>query len=128
MNFPKHLMYSKTHEWVEKINETTARVGLTEFAQDELGDLVFVNLPAVGDAVTEGHSFGDVESVKAVSDIFSPVTGKVAAVNEDLLDAPQKINEDPYGAWMVEVKDITAFGELLDDICYAAFCEAAQDA
>lgn len=123
MNCPKELLYSDSHEWVLKIDEKTAKIGLTDFAQHSLGDLVFVNLPEVGDAVTSGESFCDVESVKAVSDVISPVSGSVSAVNEDLLDAPQSINEDPYGAWLVEVSDISAFGELMDAAAYEAFCE-----
>lgn len=123
MNCPNELLYSDSHEWVQKIDEKTAKVGLTDFAQHSLGDLVFVNLPEVGDAVTSGESFCDVESVKAVSDVISPVSGSVSAINEDLLDAPQSINEDPYGAWLVEVSDISAYGELMDAAAYAAFCE-----
>ena len=126
MEFPKELFYSKSHEWVEKIGEQGARIGLTDYAQDALGDLVFVNLPEVGDAITEGEAFGDVESVKAVSDMFSPVSGTVSAVNEELLDAPQKINESPYEAWFIQVEDITEFGELLGAEDYAAFCESQQ--
>lgn len=123
MNFPKELLYSESHEWVQKLENGNARVGLTDFAQHELGDLVFVNLPQVGDSMDIGDSFCDVESVKAVSDVYSPITGTVAAINEDLLDAPQTINESPYEAWLVEVKDIEEFGELMDADAYAAFCE-----
>jgi len=110
--------YTKSHEWVLFENETTATVGLTDHAQGELGDLVFVNLPQAGDAVTAGEAFADVESVKAVSDVYSPVTGTVADANEELLDAPQKINEDPYGAWLVKVENITAHVDLLDAEAY----------
>ena len=92
---PKELLYSKTHEWVKKNEDGTVYIGLTDFAQSELGELVFVNLPEEGDAVTAEESFADVESVKAVSDVMSPVTGTVIAVNEELLDAPQNINEQP---------------------------------
>ncbi len=123
MNCPKELLYAESHEWVQKIDEKTAKVGLTDFAQHSLGDLVFVNLPEEGDSVTNGESFCDVESVKAVSDVYSPVTGTVSAINEALLDAPQNINEDPYGAWLVEVSDISEFGELMDAAAYEAFCE-----
>ncbi|MBC5580111.1 glycine cleavage system protein GcvH [Anaerofilum sp. BX8] len=127
MNFPENLLYSKSHEWVEKISDTSARVGLTDYAQDALGDLVFVNLPEPGDPVTDGEAFADVESVKAVSDVYSPVTGAVAAINEELLDRPQLINESPYEAWFVEVEEIEAFGELLDAAAYEAHCRAEQE-
>lgn len=123
MNIPENLLYLDSHEWVEKTGEKTARIGLTDFAQDQLGDLVFVNLPEEGDSVAVGESFADVESVKAVSDIYSPVTGTVAAINADLLDAPEAINQDPYGAWLIEVTDITEYGELMDAAAYQAFCE-----
>lgn len=117
------LKYSKSHEWVEALEDGTVRIGLTDFAQSELGDLVFVNLPEVGDEVECGESFADVESVKAVSDVFSPVTGVVKEVNEELLDSPEKINEDPYGAWFIVVGDITEHEELLDAAGYEAVCE-----
>ena len=116
-------MYTESHEWVLFENDTTATVGLTDYAQHELGDLVFVNLPQEGDAVTVDEAFADVESVKAVSDVFSPVTGAVAAINEALLDAPQKINEDPFGSWFVKVENITVRGALMDAAAYKALTE-----
>ena len=122
MNTPDHLRYTKSHEWILFAGDGTAKVGLTDHAQDALGDLVFVNLPQVGDALTCGEALGDVESVKAVSDVYSPVTGTVKAVNEDLLDTPEAINADPYGAWLVEVEDITDQEELLDAAAYEAHC------
>ncbi len=122
MNYPEHLLYSKSHEWVEFTAETTARIGLTDFAQDQLGSLVFVNLPEVGDSVTVGEALGDVESVKAVSDVYSPLTGTVSAVNEELLDTPEAINQDPYGAWLVEVEEITDRDALLSAEEYETFC------
>ena len=122
MNTPDHLRYTKSHEWVLFADDGTAKVGLTDHAQDALGDLVFVNLPQVGDALTCGEALGDVESVKAVSDVYSPVTGTVKAMNEDLLDTPEAINSDPYGAWLVEVEDITDQEELLDAAAYEAHC------
>ena len=122
MNTPEHLRYTKSHEWVLFADDGTAKVGLTDHAQEALGDLVFVNLPEVGDALTCGEALGDVESVKAVSDVFSPVTGTVKAVYEALLDAPESINEDPYGAWLVEVEDITGQEELLDAAAYQELC------
>ena len=101
-------------------------VGLTDFAQEALGDIVFVNLPEEGDAVSAGEAFGDVESVKAVSDVFSPVTGVVAAINEELLDNPALINEDPYGAWLIKVADVAGTEDLLDAAAYEEVC--AQEA
>lgn len=121
MLYPADLKYSKTHEWVDMVSGV-ATVGISDFAQDALGDVVFVNLPAVGDEVTAGESFGDVESVKAVSDLICPVTGIVCAVNEELDDAPENLNKDPYGAWIIKVKDITGEEELLDAAAYEAFC------
>lgn len=122
MNTPDHLRYTKSHEWILFADDGTAKVGLTDHAQEALGDLVFVNLPQVGDELTCGEAMGDVESVKAVSDVYSPVSGTVKAVNEDLLDAPEAINADPYGAWLVEVEDITDQEELLDAAAYEAHC------
>ena len=122
MNTPDHLRYTQSHEWILFADDGTAKVGLTDHAQDALGDLVFVNLPQVGDALTCGEALGDVESVKAVSDVYSPVTGTVKAVNEDLLDTPEAINSDPYGAWLVEVENITDQEELLDAAAYEAHC------
>ena len=87
MKIPNELLYTRSHEWIQKLDETSARVGVTDYAQNQLGDLVFVNLPEVGDPVTPGESFADVESVKAVSDLYSPVGGTVSAINEELLDA-----------------------------------------
>ena len=123
MEIKNDRLYAESHEWVLFENDTTATVGLTDFAQSELGDLVFVNLPQVGDAVTAGETFADVESVKAVSDIFSPVTGTVIEINEALLDAPQKINQDAFGAWFVKVGSITAKGTLMDAAAYRALTE-----
>ncbi len=126
MNCPEILRYSKSHEWVKKEGEI-AIIGLTDFAQSELGDLVFVNLPEVDDTVTAGEALGDVESVKAVSDIFSPVSGTVAEVNEELLEHPEQINDAPYDAWLIKVKDITGEEELLDAADYEAHCEAESE-
>lgn len=123
MNFPAELKYSKDHEWVKMLDDTTALVGITDFAQSELGDLVFINLPQAGDDVTADEPFCDVESVKAVSDVVSPVTGVVEDVNTELEDEPQKLNEDPYGAWIAKIKDISAFGELLNAEEYEAFIQ-----
>lgn len=124
MTIKPELQYSKDHEWVKKEDDLYV-IGISDFAQDALGDLVFVNLPEVGDAVTAGEAFGDVESVKAVSDLLCPVSGTVAEINEELLDAPEKLNEDPYGAWIIKVSDVTATEELLDAAAYEAFCAEA---
>lgn len=121
MNFPTELKYSKDHEWV-RMDGNVAVIGISDFAQSELGDVVFVNLPAVGDSTTAGEPFGDVESVKAVSDLVSPVSGTVCAINEELLDAPEKVNEDPYGAWMIKVENVGDTEELLDAADYEKFC------
>ena len=126
MNHPKELKYSKSHEWVKFLDDGTALVGLTDSAQDALGDLVFVNLPETGDEVTAGEAFADVESVKAVSDVFSPLTGTVAEVNEELLDAPEMLNNDPYGAWLIKVENITGQDELLDADAYIQFYESEE--
>ena len=123
MTFPAELKYTKDHEWLKMLDDTTALVGITDFAQSELGDLVFINLPQEGDEVTKEESFCDVESVKAVSDVMSPVDGVIAEVNTELEDEPQKLNEDPYGAWIAKIKDISAFGELLSAEEYEAFIE-----
>ncbi len=122
MNFPSELKYSKSHEWV-KMEGDVAVIGITDFAQDALGDLVFVGLPEVGDAVTAEEPFGDVESVKAVSDINSPISGTVCEINEDVLDAPESLNEDPYGAWLIKVNEITDDGDLMDAEEYEEFCK-----
>ena len=127
MELRDELRYSKSHEWVKEEGEEVL-IGLTDYAQSELGDLVFVNLPEEGDEVTTGESFADVESVKAVSDVYSPVTGVVSAVNEELLDAPESINEAPYDAWFVRVKDISDREELLTAAEYEAFVESEKDA
>lgn len=104
MNIPADLKYTKEHEWV-KIEDNLAIVGVTDYAQGELGDIVFVELPAVGDSVKAGASFGTIEAVKAVSEIFSPLSGKVAEINELLEDDPMVINSDPYGnGWMIKIE------------------------
>ncbi|MDO4572258.1 MAG: glycine cleavage system protein GcvH [Clostridia bacterium] len=123
MNTPKDLFYTAEHEWLRFTDDTTAQVGITDFAQNALGDIVYVNLPAEGDAVAAGASFAEIESVKAVSEVFCPVTGLVAAVNEALLDAPETLNADPYGAWLAEIRDISDRSELLDAAAYEALCQ-----
>ena len=121
MNFPKELKYSRTHEWVRFQEDGTAYIGITDYAQDQLGDLVFVNLPSAGDSLQAGESFADVESVKAVSDVNAPVSGTVKEVNEALADAPEKMNEAPYDAWFVLAENITDTDGLMTAEEYEAF-------
>ncbi|MGC4377487.1 glycine cleavage system protein GcvH [Fictibacillus sp. Mic-4] len=105
MNFPKELRYSDEHEWVQVIEGNKVKIGITDFAQDELGDIVFVELPEVGDEIQADEPFGSVESVKTVSELYAPISGKVVAINEDLDDSPELVNESPYEkAWMIEVE------------------------
>ena len=120
-----HLKYSKSHEWVMEEGDLYV-IGISDYAQHSLGDIVFINLPEVDDEVTVGDAFGDIESVKAVSDVLSPVTGIVAEINEELFDAPESINEDPYGAWLIKVKDVTETEELLSSDEYDEFVESEE--
>ncbi len=121
MNFPKELKYSRTHEWVRLLEDGTAYIGITDYAQDQLGDLVFVNLPSAGDELQAGESFADVESVKAVSDVNAPVSGTVKEVNEALADAPEKMNEAPYDAWFVLAEGTTDTDALMTAAEHEAF-------
>ena len=121
MNYPNELKYSKSHEWIRYVGDV-AIIGISDFAQDALGDVVFINLPAPGDEVIAGDSFGDVESVKAVSDLISPVSGTVLAVNDELEDSPELLNQDPYAAWIIKVEGVTQEEELLSADDYEAFC------
>ncbi|CAM4263427.1 glycine cleavage system protein GcvH [Listeria booriae] len=108
MSLPKDLRYSEEHEWV-KDDSGKFVIGITDFAQDQLGDIVFVELPEVGDTITQGDSIGSIESVKTVSDFYAPITGKVVAINEELEDAPELINSAPYeGGWLLKVEDVDA--------------------
>jgi len=123
MEFPEGLKYSKEHEWV-LVEGTSATIGITEFAQEELGDIVFVELPEVGEKIVKDDPFGAVESVKAVSDIYAPVSGEVMETNEILPDNPETINDDPYGdGWMVrvELSDIDDLKDLMDADEYAEY-------
>lgn len=125
MNVPEDLRYTADHEWV-RIDGGRVRIGVTDYAQDALGDVVFVQLPEVGTAVTAGESFSEVESTKSVSDIYAPVTGEVVAVNDELGDAPERLNEDPYGeGWIcdITVSDTGALDELLDAAAYRALID-----
>lgn len=125
MNYPAELRYSKSHEWI-RMEDGIAVIGISDYAQDALGDVVFINLPQEGDDTSAGEPFGDIESVKAVSDLVSPVSGTVCAVNEALLDSPELVNADPYDAWIIKVENITAEEELLDAAAYEAFCAACD--
>ncbi len=120
---PSELRYDKEHEWV-RVDGDTAVIGITDFAQDQLGEVVYVDLPAEGDEVASGDTFGEIESVKSVSELFSPITGEVVKVNEDLDDAPETVNEDPYGdGWMIEVRmaDPTEVDDMLTAEEYESF-------
>lgn len=119
MNIPQDLKYTSDHEWV-KIEGDTATIGITDFAQSELGDIVFVDVDSEGDTLEAGEVFGSIEAVKTVSDLFMPVSGEVAEINEALQDAPELINTDPYGeGWIVKVKlDGDAPEDLLDAAAY----------
>ncbi len=123
MNYPNNVRYAPSHEWI-RFEDGVAVIGISDFAQDALGDVVFINLPAVGDEVTAGEVFGDVESVKAVSDLLSPVSGVICAVNDALEDAPEELNADPYGAWIIKVENVTAEVELMEAEAYEAHCAA----
>ena len=111
----------------KEVDENTVIVGLTDYAQEALGDLVFINLPEEGDETTAGESFADVESVKAVSDVFCPVTGEVSEINEELLDAPEMINEHPYDAWLVKITNVTDREEFLSPQEYEEFVKSEQE-
>lgn len=126
MNFPKELMYTESHEWV-KIEGDKALVGLTDYAQSGLGDLVFVNLPEEGDEVTVGEVFLDVESVKAASDVYAPLGGVIEEVNEELLDRPGWINEAPYEAWIVKIGEISDREKLLTAEEYEAVVNSEKE-
>ena len=125
MEFPEELKYTEEHEWV-LVEDDIVTVGITDFAQDQLGDVVFVELPDVGDTLELGKNFGVVESVKAVSDIYAPVSGEVVEVNEELPDEPELINSSPYeDGWMIKIKisDPDELDELMDASAYQEFAE-----
>lgn len=117
------LLYSESHEWV-KVEDGIAVVGVTDFAQSEMGDITYVDLPSEGDEIKAGEEFGALESVKASSELFSPVSGVVTEVNGELETSPEKVNEDPYGSWIVKlsISDESELSALLDAAAYAAIC------
>jgi glycine cleavage system H protein len=121
MNFPNDVKYTKDHEWI-RVEGVVGTVGITEYAQGELGDVVFVELPAVGAAVKAHATFGTIEAVKAVSDLYAPVSGTVTEVNPDLSKTPEIVNKDPYGkGWMVRIRiaDLSELASLMDSEAYA---------
>jgi glycine cleavage system H protein len=122
MAYPTNYRYTREHEWIS-LDGVTGTVGITDYAQNSLGDIVYVDMPKVGDPVTANATFGSVESVKAVSDLYAPVTGTVTAINEDLKNSPDKINEAPHDTWIVKVElaDPAQFNTLLDAAAYEAF-------
>lgn len=128
LTFPENLKYSKDHEWV-RMEDGKATIGITAFAESQLGDVVYVELPEVGDEVKAGQPFGVVESTKAVSELFAPLSGKVVERNDPLVDAPEKVNEDPFGAgWMIRIEPSSAeeVGGLLDADAYRKLVEEQQ--
>jgi len=122
MAYPANYRYTKEHEWIS-LDGKIGTIGITDYAQNSLGDIVYVDVPKVGDSVTANNSFGSVESVKAVSDLFSPVSGTVTAVNEELKTSPDKINEAPHDMWIIKVElaDTSDFEKLLDAAAYDKF-------
>ena len=127
-NLPQTFLYSREHEWLE-VEEETASLGITDFAQSELGDVVFVELPSVGDSFAEGDEIGTIESVKAVAEIYTPVSGEIIEINEDLDDQPEMVNQDPYGSgWLVRLRlaqpDETA--SLMNAEDYGRFVESVE--
>jgi len=128
MDFPENLKYTREHEWARQKGEKVL-VGVTDFAQDQLGDVVYVELPAVGDEVKKGESFGVVESTKAVSELYAPISGKVVEVNDPLVESPETVNDDPYEeGWMIAIEpsDPRELAELLDVAAYRALIEEQE--
>lgn len=119
LNLPEDVRYTKDHEWA-KVTGDTIKIGISDYAQDQMGDIVFVEMPDVGDTFEEGDEFGTLESVKAVSELYIPIGGEVVAINEELEDTPELLNQDPYGGWIVEIKpkDIQEIEQLFDRDTY----------
>jgi glycine cleavage system H protein len=129
VEIPEQLKYTKEHEWV-RVEGDTVVIGITDYAQDALGEIVYIELPSEGDEITKGDPFGSVESTKSVSELYAPVSGEVVEVNEALLDSPETINEDPYGeGWMIKVKpyDLAELDDLMDSEEYADYIESEME-
>lgn len=129
MNIPKDLLYTEDDEWL-LVEENEGVVGITDYAQDSLSDIVYLELPEVGDSFEQGEAFGVVESVKAAADLYMPVGGEVIAINEALVDEPEKINSDPYGeGWMIRIKILNPeeLDDLMDDVAYRTYLEERED-
>ena len=128
LNFPDDVKYTKDHEWA-KMEDDGVLVGITDYAQDQLGDIVFVEMPSEGDSFEEGEEFGTLESVKAVSEIYLPVGGEILAINEALEDEPEMVNKDPYEAWIVKVKpsDLSELDSLMDKVAYLKLVESESE-
>ena len=125
MNIPEDLLYAQNHEWVRRQDDGTIRVGITDFAQDALGDVVFVDLPDVGRDLGSNEPFGEIESTKSVSDLYTPTNGEIVEVNEELEDQPELVNQDPYGeGWIIKVKirDAGSLENLMDHTAYEKMC------
>lgn len=131
MEIPDDLRYTREHEWARiDLKQKTATIGVTDYAQEKLGDVVHVDLPEEGAEITREDPFGSVESVKAVSDLFAPLSGKVVEINDDLLDSPEMVNEDPYGeAWMVKIKitETSGIDQMMDAAAYRKFLESQEE-
>lgn len=128
MSTPEHLRYTASHEWVRRESDGTATIGITHHAQEQLGDVVFIDNPAPGRKLKQGEECGVIESVKAAADIYAPIAGEIVAANTELSDAPEKVNQDPYAAWMFRIKpdnpaDIDA---LLDAVAYQKIADAEK--
>lgn len=128
MSTPGNLKYTKSHEWVRQETDGTVTVGITFHAQDQLGDVVFVDTPAPGRKVKQGEECGVIESVKAAADIYAPVSGEITAANAELADSPEKINQDPYASWMFRIKpdDASELTGLLDAVAYQKIADAEK--
>lgn len=128
MSTPGNLKYTKSHEWVRQETDGTVAVGITFHAQDQLGDVVFVDTPAPGRKVKQGEECGVIESVKAAADIYAPVSGEITAANAELADSPEKINQDPYASWMFRIKpdDASELTGLLDAVAYQKIADAEK--
>jgi glycine cleavage system H protein len=123
MNINHNYKYTKSHEWVEILGDGSHRIGITDYAQHSLGDIVYVNMPSDGDTVVTGQSFADVESVKAVAELYSPVSGMISAVNQAVGDSPGILNTEPYNSWIITVTGVTETEEFLTPEEYETFCK-----